>query len=42
MKLPLYGSVQREITTNSHFLPMKKREFPYGERCQGAWSPYED
>jgi hypothetical protein len=30
--LPGHGSVQREITINSHFLPMKKREFLYEEK----------
>lgn len=31
MKLPLYGSVQREITTFSQFLPLESGNFPYEE-----------
>jgi hypothetical protein len=29
MKLPAYGSVQREITINALFFPMKKHESLY-------------
>jgi hypothetical protein len=29
MKLPLSGSMQREITINSHFRSMKNAEFSY-------------
>jgi hypothetical protein len=32
MKLPGYGSVQREITINSHFLSMKKQDFSSEKR----------